>query len=117
MFFFLCLFVGIYETTFAVDLKSLNCWLLKALKDGDSLMDVGKLKEALPFYEEIMNKIPFQVTQKRVFFSSWVHMLDSLAWFWFIGKLKMVLFGLGATSKYVLTNCIVKLEIMAFLCA
>jgi len=39
---------------------------LKALKDGDSLMDGGKLKEALPFYEEIMNKLPFQVTLPKV---------------------------------------------------
>lgn len=53
-------------TIFAVDLKSLNCSLLKALKDGDSLMDVGKLKEALPFYEEIMNKLPFEVTLPKV---------------------------------------------------
>ncbi|KAI3415015.1 uncharacterized protein J3R85_015593 [Psidium guajava] len=43
----------------------------KALKDGDSLMDVGKLKEALPFYEEIMNKIPFQ---------SELHGLAALQW-------------------------------------
>ncbi|KAF8009934.1 hypothetical protein BT93_J0803 [Corymbia citriodora subsp. variegata] len=43
----------------------------KALKDGDSLMEVGKLKEALPFYEEIMNKLPFQ---------SELHGLAALQW-------------------------------------
>lgn len=43
----------------------------KALKDGDSLMDGGKLKEALPFYEEIMNKLPFQ---------SELHGLAALQW-------------------------------------
>lgn len=32
----------------------------KALKDGDSLMDLGKLKEALPFYQKVMDKLPFQ---------------------------------------------------------
>lgn len=38
---------------------------LQALKDGDSLMDSGKLKEALAYYEKIMNKLPFQVTLSR----------------------------------------------------
>ncbi|KAK3018116.1 hypothetical protein RJ639_003487, partial [Escallonia herrerae] len=32
-----------------------------ALQDGDSLMDLGKLKEALPFYEKVMDKLPFKV--------------------------------------------------------
>nr|XP_016450677.1 PREDICTED: uncharacterized protein LOC107775464 isoform X2 [Nicotiana tabacum] len=32
----------------------------KALKDGDSFMDLGKLREALPFYEKVMNELPFQ---------------------------------------------------------
>ncbi|PRQ37260.1 hypothetical protein RchiOBHm_Chr4g0400611 [Rosa chinensis] len=33
----------------------------KTLKDGDSLMNVGKLKEALPYYEKVMDKLPFKV--------------------------------------------------------
>ncbi|KAK4757294.1 hypothetical protein SAY87_007421 [Trapa incisa] len=32
----------------------------KALKDGDCLMDSGNLKEALLYYEKIMDKLPFQ---------------------------------------------------------
>ncbi|PRQ37262.1 putative PRONE domain-containing protein [Rosa chinensis] len=33
----------------------------KTLKDGDSLMNVGKLKEALPYYEKVMDKLPFKI--------------------------------------------------------
>ncbi|KAK7814293.1 hypothetical protein CFP56_003351 [Quercus suber] len=29
----------------------------EALKDGDSLMNIGKLKEALPYYEKVMDKL------------------------------------------------------------
>ncbi|KAK2976195.1 hypothetical protein RJ640_027486 [Escallonia rubra] len=32
--------------------------------DGDSLMDLGKLKEALPFYEKVMDKLPFKEAWK-----------------------------------------------------
>ena len=34
---------------------------LQALKDGDELMNVGKLKYALPYYEKVMDKMMFQV--------------------------------------------------------
>lgn len=34
---------------------------MQTLKDGDSLMNVGKLKEALPYYEKVMDKLPFKV--------------------------------------------------------
>ncbi|XP_042010649.1 uncharacterized protein LOC121759210 isoform X3 [Salvia splendens] len=43
----------------------------KALKDGDSLMDLGKLKEASPFYERVMEKLPFK---------SELHGLAALQW-------------------------------------
>ncbi|XP_057499815.1 uncharacterized protein LOC130784002 isoform X2 [Actinidia eriantha] len=43
----------------------------KVLKDGDSLMELGKLKEALPFYENIMDKLPFK---------SELHGLAALQW-------------------------------------
>lgn len=33
----------------------------QALKDGDALMNVGKLKNALPYYEKVMDKMMFQV--------------------------------------------------------
>ncbi|URE34941.1 hypothetical protein MUK42_15709 [Musa troglodytarum] len=32
----------------------------KALKEGDKLMDLGRLREALPFYEKIMKDLVFQ---------------------------------------------------------
>ncbi|CAD5165761.1 uncharacterized protein LOC135645838 [Musa acuminata AAA Group] len=32
----------------------------KALKEGDKLMDLGRLREALPFYEKIMKDVVFQ---------------------------------------------------------
>ncbi|OWM72848.1 hypothetical protein CDL15_Pgr021154 [Punica granatum] len=43
----------------------------KVLKDGDALMDSGKLKEALPYYEKIMKNLPFQ---------SEIHGLAALQW-------------------------------------
>ncbi|XP_073038412.1 uncharacterized protein [Primulina eburnea] len=43
----------------------------KALKDGDLLMDLGKLKEALPFYAQVMEKLPFE---------SKLHGLAALQW-------------------------------------
>ncbi|XP_044487733.1 uncharacterized protein LOC123212670 isoform X2 [Mangifera indica] len=43
----------------------------KALKDGDSLMNSGKLKEALPYYEKVMNKMTFK---------SELHGLAALQW-------------------------------------
>ncbi|GMH21457.1 hypothetical protein Nepgr_023299 [Nepenthes gracilis] len=43
----------------------------KALKDGDSLMDLGKLKEALPYYQKVMDKLAFR---------SEIHGLAALQW-------------------------------------
>ncbi|XVF24215.1 hypothetical protein REPUB_Repub13aG0108500 [Reevesia pubescens] len=43
----------------------------KALKDGDSLMESGKLKEALSYYERVMEKMPYQ---------SELHGLAALQW-------------------------------------
>ncbi|KAK1278816.1 hypothetical protein QJS04_geneDACA016633 [Acorus gramineus] len=43
----------------------------EALKDGDYLMDLGKLEEALPFYEKVM---------KNVVFQSDLHGLAALKW-------------------------------------
>ncbi|MCD7449725.1 hypothetical protein HAX54_001292 [Datura stramonium] len=50
----------------------------KALKDGDSFMDLGKLKEALPFYEKIMNKLPFQTELHGLAALQWSICQDSL---------------------------------------
>ncbi|XVE69516.1 hypothetical protein DITRI_Ditri09bG0158300 [Diplodiscus trichospermus] len=43
----------------------------KAFRDGDSLMDSGKLKEALSYYERVMEKMPYQ---------SELHGLAALQW-------------------------------------
>ncbi|XLU19272.1 hypothetical protein S245_055338, partial [Arachis hypogaea] len=32
----------------------------EALKEGDLLMNLGKLKEALPYYDKVMDNLPFQ---------------------------------------------------------
>ncbi|CAJ2679331.1 unnamed protein product [Trifolium pratense] len=41
------------------------------LKDGDLLMDAGKLRDALPYYEKVIDKLPFQ---------SEIHGLAALQW-------------------------------------
>lgn len=43
----------------------------EALKDGDSLMNLGKLREALPYYEKVMDNLTFQ---------SELHGLAALQW-------------------------------------
>ncbi|KAI4372848.1 hypothetical protein MLD38_011032 [Melastoma candidum] len=50
-----------------------------ALKDGDSLMDVGKLKEALSYYQQIMDKLPFQSELYGLAALQWSICQDSLA--------------------------------------
>ncbi|KAK9282617.1 hypothetical protein L1049_010835 [Liquidambar formosana] len=51
----------------------------KALKDGDSLMDLGKLKEALPYYEKVMNKLVFQSELHGLAALQWSICQDSLS--------------------------------------
>ncbi|XP_016499896.1 uncharacterized protein LOC107818405 [Nicotiana tabacum] len=50
----------------------------KALKDGDSFMDLGKLREALPFYEKVMNELPFQTELHGLAALQWSICQDSL---------------------------------------
>ncbi|KAM7476802.1 hypothetical protein LguiB_024045 [Lonicera macranthoides] len=50
----------------------------KALNDGDSLMDRGKLKEALPFYEKVMDKLPFKTELHGLAALQWSICQDSL---------------------------------------
>ncbi|OMO76097.1 hypothetical protein COLO4_25675 [Corchorus olitorius] len=33
----------------------------KAMKDSDSLMDSGKFKDTLSYYEKVMEKVPYKV--------------------------------------------------------
>ncbi|PWA59788.1 hypothetical protein CTI12_AA388440 [Artemisia annua] len=50
----------------------------KDLKDGDSLMEIGKLKDALPFYERVMDKIIYQSELHGLAALNWSICLDSL---------------------------------------
>ncbi|KAL2461155.1 hypothetical protein Adt_44575 [Abeliophyllum distichum] len=51
----------------------------EALNDGDSLMDLGKLKEALPLYEKVMEKLPFQTELHGLAALQWSICQDSLS--------------------------------------
>ncbi|KAG9141627.1 hypothetical protein Leryth_015314 [Lithospermum erythrorhizon] len=51
----------------------------KVLKDGDVLMDLGNLKEALPFYEKIMEKLPFKTELHGLAALQWSICQDSLS--------------------------------------
>ncbi|XP_011088277.1 uncharacterized protein LOC105169554 [Sesamum indicum] len=51
----------------------------KALKDGDSLMDLGELEEALPFYEKVMEKLAFQSELHGLAALQWSICQDSLS--------------------------------------
>jgi hypothetical protein len=35
--------------------------MLKALREGDEMMNTGRLKQALPYYEKVMNAVDFKV--------------------------------------------------------
>lgn len=50
-----------------------------ALEEGDSLMSVGKLKEALPYYETIMEKLNFQSELHGLAALQWSICQDSLS--------------------------------------
>ncbi|XP_057977802.1 uncharacterized protein LOC131164546 isoform X2 [Malania oleifera] len=51
----------------------------KALKDGDSLMDLGKLKDALPYYEKVMDKLAFKSELHGLAALQWSICQDSLS--------------------------------------
>ncbi|XLU57205.1 hypothetical protein S245_051853, partial [Arachis hypogaea] len=34
--------------------------VVQALNEGDLLMNLGKLKEALPYYDKVIDNLPFQ---------------------------------------------------------
>ncbi|XP_074580039.1 uncharacterized protein LOC141836447 isoform X1 [Curcuma longa] len=50
----------------------------KALMEGDRLMDLGRLREALPFYEKIMNDLVFQSELHGQAALQWAICQDSL---------------------------------------
>jgi hypothetical protein len=35
--------------------------MLKALREGDELMNTGRLKQAMPYYEKVMKAVDFKV--------------------------------------------------------
>ncbi|XLS93422.1 hypothetical protein HN51_069430, partial [Arachis hypogaea] len=45
--------------------------VVQALNEGDLLMNLGKLKEALPYYDKVIDNLPFQ---------SELHGLAALQW-------------------------------------
>nr|XP_023911386.1 uncharacterized protein LOC112022998 [Quercus suber] len=51
----------------------------EALKDGDSLMNIGKLKEALPYYEKVMDKLTFKSDLHGLAAIQWSICQDSLS--------------------------------------
>ncbi|GFP92440.1 hypothetical protein PHJA_001388200 [Phtheirospermum japonicum] len=51
----------------------------KALNNGDLLMDLGKLNEALPFYEKVMEKLTFQSELHGLAALQWSICQDSLS--------------------------------------
>ncbi|CAM8969730.1 unnamed protein product [Rhodiola kirilowii] len=51
----------------------------KAVNDGDSLMNRGKLKEALPYYEDVMKKLTFKTELHGVAALQWSICQDSLS--------------------------------------
>ncbi|XP_019159251.1 PREDICTED: uncharacterized protein LOC109155969 isoform X2 [Ipomoea nil] len=50
----------------------------KALNDGDSLMELGKLREAIPFYEKVMDQLSFQTELYGLAALQWSICQDSL---------------------------------------
>nr|XP_043624978.1 uncharacterized protein LOC122596463 [Erigeron canadensis] len=50
----------------------------KDLKDGDSLMEIGKLRDAIPFYERVMDKLVYQSELHGLAALQWSICLDSL---------------------------------------
>ncbi|XP_058079974.1 uncharacterized protein LOC131228156 isoform X5 [Magnolia sinica] len=57
-----------------------------ALNDGDSLMDVGKLEEALPYYEKVMEDLVFQSELHGLAALQWSICQDSLNAFQMDGR-------------------------------
>lgn len=51
----------------------------EALKDGDFLMDAGKLKDALPYYEKVIDKLPFKSELHGLAALQWSICQDSLS--------------------------------------
>ncbi|GAU47608.1 hypothetical protein TSUD_90130 [Trifolium subterraneum] len=49
------------------------------LKDGDLLMDSGKLKDALPYYAKVIDKLPFQSELHGLAALQWAICQDSLS--------------------------------------
>nr|GMD29709.1 uncharacterized protein LOC109155969 isoform X2 [Ipomoea batatas]GME16990.1 uncharacterized protein LOC109155969 isoform X2 [Ipomoea batatas] len=50
----------------------------KALSDGDSLMELGKLREAIPLYEKVMDRLSFQTELYGLAALQWSICQDSL---------------------------------------
>ncbi|KAH9602437.1 hypothetical protein KSS87_003380 [Heliosperma pusillum] len=51
----------------------------KAVDDGDTLMDGGRLNDALPYYQKVMDNLPFQTELHGLAALQWSICLDSLS--------------------------------------
>jgi predicted negative regulator of RcsB-dependent stress response len=49
--------------------------MYKALKEGDDLMNAGKLKQALPYYEKVMQAADFKVPLAELILSMKINVI------------------------------------------
>lgn len=71
--------IAAYKRKFGLNMDpKLKAECEKALKDGDSLMDRGRLKEALPYYQTVMDKLAFQTQLHGLAALQWSICQDSL---------------------------------------
>ena len=65
------------------DTHDIGIWskilLLKALREGDEMMNTGRLKQALPYYEKVMNAVDFKVLHYRYYVFE--KLLNVLGWY------------------------------------
>ncbi|KVH97377.1 hypothetical protein Ccrd_000535 [Cynara cardunculus var. scolymus] len=74
----------------------------KDLKDGDSLMEIGKLKDAIPFYERVMDKLVYQSELHGLAALQWSICKDSLNRFRFASLIQFCTSNISSFRKSVL---------------
>ncbi|XP_051141759.1 uncharacterized protein LOC127258776 [Andrographis paniculata] len=72
--------VAAYKSKIGLNIdRKLKLECEKALSDGDTLMDLGRLKEAMPIYEQVMGKLAFQTELHGLAALQWSICQDSLS--------------------------------------
>ncbi|GAB4827821.1 hypothetical protein Ancab_034706 [Ancistrocladus abbreviatus] len=72
--------IAAYKSKIGLNIEAkLKAECEKALKDGDFLIDAGKLKEALPYYQKVMDKLAFQSELHGLAALQWSICQDSLS--------------------------------------